>query len=207
MAIAADQVEDPHTPKARRIGMSVFWVAAILQMLVSGLVVASLVGYRYWEFRKEEMQDALPGMSEDQPAADFLRYGFAERFLWKFLEIVPALCIAAVAYSLLCAWMGRWAGKQIGIKGTRYGWVGLGATLFPSILSAILLVITFFVTDSDQSSDFQSFERDFVYPVLLFAGCFYVPGILFGIFAGLVSRQRFRGWQQLEQRVTEDTAA
>lgn len=190
---------EKHLSKARQIGMWVFFVGATMQMLVTVLIFASFVYYRYRTLQRMDYENYRPRESNDQPAADIFEFSSADLWLIQISKTLPFLIVGALAFMLFNGWTGRQAGRRIGIGQGRYSWVGMTTVLIPSILAAIALMIAYFIVDDyGRHQLFRNFYEDGIVPTLLYAVYLFVPAIPMGMLAGFITRQRFRGWKQAE---------
>ncbi|MEY3444635.1 MAG: hypothetical protein RLZZ519_2916 [Bacteroidota bacterium] len=96
---------------------------------------------------------------------------------------------------------GRWAGKAIGIQKRSIAWVGFMAAVIPGILGSLVFVLaTLQLRPIYFSWSVHSFSADFLLPVFIFSFLFYIPGILTGVLAGLVIRQKMLSKEDELQR-------
>ncbi|MEY3444632.1 MAG: hypothetical protein RLZZ519_2913 [Bacteroidota bacterium] len=113
--------------------------------------------------------------------------------LWTELKSESALLIALGSTAVLLIGpsfgMGRWAGKMIGLKKLRYGWVGLITALVLSVFASIGMCFIACMLDDELAEDFS---HDGTMILSLFMSLYLLPGIATGIVSGLVVRQRLR---------------
>lgn len=159
--------------QARRIGGLAFMGGAATQSVITVILLLSLL--------------LLDWMGKSIRYPYFLDYLQHEG---KLFNLTLGVTSSLVAYALL-AWMaGRWAGVGILVRGRSYGGVGAIALLMPAFFATVvgLNVVSLYV-QGNLFFGFEHFDRDVMRPGTVFFLILYLPGMLFGILAGLVTRQ------------------
>ncbi|HEX2899430.1 MAG TPA: hypothetical protein VHS96_06895 [Bacteroidia bacterium] len=173
---------------ARRIGGRVFVLGAIVQAALYTTLLTGLLGLASWA--------RTLGNGEDWTLEQ----------LAAMLEKEHRMLIGSVAGGLLLAVValpfGRWAGKLIGIQKRGYGWVGPAAIFLPSLvgggLGFVLAVMA--LHENIRRSALSDPWNDFVLPVAVIGGTYFLPGIFTSILSGLAVRQSLRGKvEQMQQ--------
>jgi hypothetical protein len=166
-------------PFARRIGLRVFVLGALVQTVAVYLFAITVVTFGFyrrtqegseiwsWEGWKETMNEQLP--------------------FWI------GIAMGGLALAVVSMPFGSWTGKMIGIRKRRLAWVGPLAAVVPSLVAGLVLVVVIItMKPTFYESYVDSFVYEFLFPVLFFSLLYYLPGIVTSLLGGLVIRQKMK---------------
>lgn len=158
------------------MGGLVFAIGGLIQGLLTLLIVLAILARNYVYI-----------------TASFYGEDLTCKGLWMELKSESALWIALGSTAVLLLGpsflMGRWAGKMIGLKKLRYGWVGLISSLILSVFASTCMCFIACMLDDELAKDFWRYGTLILSQ---FTGIYLLAGIATGIASGLVVRQRLR---------------
>ncbi|MBL0016767.1 MAG: hypothetical protein IPP17_10005 [Bacteroidetes bacterium] len=173
----------------RRLGGTVFAIGGFFQGLSTLLISLGILTRNYVYI-----------------TASFYGEDLTWNGLWTELKSESALLIALGSTAVLLIGpsfgMGRWAGRKIGLKKLRYGWVGLITAIILSVFASICMCFIACMLDDELAKDFW---HDGTMILSLFTAMYLLPGIATGIVSGLVVRQRIRS--KLQKTLTDTGAS
>ncbi|MEY3444633.1 MAG: hypothetical protein RLZZ519_2914 [Bacteroidota bacterium] len=162
-----------------RIGGTFFAIGGFLQGFVAILVGLAIVTWNYLDFATSPFSGG--------PTWNGLGNEYEDESI-----LCITLWLTGFLLTILSFFAGQWAGRMLGLKKLRYGWVGIIAVIIPSIFAGISYCT---IRSLMEDSFYQAVQKDPALILAIFSMMYFFPGIATGILASLGTRQKLAAIQ------------